>query len=199
MRSIEHADDASPMPPNQAKLPAGLSPTWRNGLKPVPSIRAKERWSNATSRRLGSRLLSAATGLVEPQTGSDVAIPTVSATARDAAWMRNEIDAFILPALESQGISPSLQADKATLARRLSLTLTGLPLDSQKLEAFLKDESPDAVDRLTACLLDSPRFGERWGTALDGCRALLGYSRLRMGCTGQEFVALSRLLDPRLQ
>ncbi len=162
MRSIEHADDASHMPPNQAKLPARVIADlakWieTGAVDPREGTMVKRDkqadWEVAYQRRLDWWSLKPV---------SDVAIPTVSATARDAAWMRNEIDAFILPALESQGISPSLQADKATLARRLSLTLTGLPLDSQKLEAFLKDESPDAVDRLTACLLDSPRFGERW-------------------------------------
>ncbi|CAN5911753.1 PSD1 and planctomycete cytochrome C domain-containing protein [soil metagenome] len=75
--------------------------------------------------------------------------------------VRNAIDAFILAGLEAKGIDPSPEADRATLIRRLSLDLTGLPPTPGEVEAFVNDEAPDAYDRLVDRLLDSPHYGER--------------------------------------
>ena len=82
---------------------------------------------------------------------------------RDTAWCRNEVDRFVLHALESRGITPSPQADRRTLLRRLSYDLTGLPPSLAQMEAFESDPSPDAYLRAVDQLLASPRFGERWG------------------------------------
>jgi hypothetical protein len=78
-------------------------------------------------------------------------------------WIRNPIDRFILATLEKRGIPVSPEASKATLIRRLSLDLTGLPPTPGEVEAFLRDESDEAYENLVARLLSSPRFGERWG------------------------------------
>ncbi len=95
-----------------------------------------------------------------------VNIPIVSppepANAGSATWGRNEVDAFILTALQSQGLQPNGEADKPTLARRLSLALTGLPPAPETLSSFLDDDSPQAFDNLVSSLLDSQHFGERW-------------------------------------
>jgi hypothetical protein len=80
---------------------------------------------------------------------------------RNQAWPRNPIDRFIMAALERQGLSPSPEADKATLLRRLSLDLTGLPPTPAEVAAFLADRSPDAYERQVDRLLASPRYGER--------------------------------------
>ena len=81
-------------------------------------------------------------------------------------WPRNPIDRFILSRLEREGLSPSPEADKTTLIRRLTLDLTGLPPTPQEVDAFLADTSPDAYERLVDRLLASPRYGEhmafRW-------------------------------------
>lgn len=81
----------------------------------------------------------------------------------DPSWVRNEIDAFILNRLESERIAPSPEADRATLIRRLSLDLLGLPPSTAAVEHFLTDTRPDAYERLVDHLLASPHFGERWG------------------------------------
>ncbi|NQV25039.1 MAG: DUF1553 domain-containing protein [Rhodopirellula sp.] len=82
---------------------------------------------------------------------------------RDSKWIRNAIDAFVLARLESQKISPSPEADRYTLIRRLYLDLLGLPPQPDEVDAFVNDTSPKAYDELVSKLLLSPHFGERWG------------------------------------
>lgn len=82
---------------------------------------------------------------------------------RDPSWPRNAIDRFLLARLESEGVAPSPEADRATLIRRLSLDLLGLPPSPADVAAFQADERPDAFERLVDRLLESPQFGERWG------------------------------------
>jgi len=76
-------------------------------------------------------------------------------------WVRNPIDAFILARLEREGLQPSKEADKATLLRRLSYDLTGLPPTLAELDAFLADRSPDAYEQRVDALLASAHYGER--------------------------------------
>jgi len=87
--------------------------------------------------------------------------PTIP-LVRDAAWVRNQIDAFVLAKLEAAGLRPSPRADKRTLVRRVTLDLIGLPPTPAEVDAFLADESDDAHEKLVDRLLQSPRFGERW-------------------------------------
>src|SRR5262249_10860966 len=82
---------------------------------------------------------------------------------RNSAWVRNPIDSFILARLEREGFSPSPEADKVSLIRRLYLDLLGLPPEPSEVDAFLSDTRPDAYERLVERLLGSPHFGERWG------------------------------------
>lgn len=85
-------------------------------------------------------------------------IPTV----KDATWSPQAIDRFILAKLEEHQIPPATRADKRTLIRRLSFTLTGLPPTPQQVAQFLDDESSSAYEALVDRLLESPHFGERW-------------------------------------
>jgi Protein of unknown function (DUF1553)/Protein of unknown function (DUF1549)/Concanavalin A-like lectin/glucanases superfamily/Planctomycete cytochrome C len=80
---------------------------------------------------------------------------------RDEKWVRNPIDRFILARLEREGLHPAAEADKATLLRRVSLDLTGLPPTPAQVDAFLQDASPDAYSKVVDRLLASPRYGER--------------------------------------
>ncbi|AMV38881.1 PSD1 and planctomycete cytochrome C domain-containing protein [Planctomyces sp. SH-PL62] len=86
-------------------------------------------------------------------------------------WVRNPIDAWILHRLDQEGLSPSPEADRATLVRRLSLDLIGLPPTIAEVDSFLGDDRPGAYERLVDRLLDSPHYGERWGRVwLDAAR-----------------------------
>ena len=82
---------------------------------------------------------------------------------RKADWSQSALDRFILVKLEAAGLSPSPRADKRTLIRRVTLDLTGLPPTPDEIDAFLADDSPTAFARVVDRLLDSPRYGERWG------------------------------------
>jgi hypothetical protein len=77
--------------------------------------------------------------------------------------IHNPIDAFILARLEKEGLSPSPEADRTALLRRLALDLTGLPPTLEEVDAFVKDRRPDAYERQVDRLLASPHYGERWG------------------------------------
>ena len=82
---------------------------------------------------------------------------------KDESWVRNPVDRFILAKLEERGLKPSPEADRRTLARRLSLDLTGLPPSPEDVDAFVKDNAPDAYERFVDRLLNSERWGEHRG------------------------------------
>lgn len=82
---------------------------------------------------------------------------------KQKGWVRNPIDSFILERLEKEKIKPTPEADRSTLIRRLSFDLLGLPPTPAEVDAFLKDTSPDAYEKLVDRLLASPHYGERWG------------------------------------
>jgi len=87
------------------------------------------------------------------------AVPAV----RNASWVRNPIDAFILSKLEQNGLHPAAPADRRTLVRRAYFDLHGLPPTPEQVEQFVNDPSGDAYEKLVDRLLASPRYGERWG------------------------------------
>ncbi|MBM3997730.1 MAG: DUF1553 domain-containing protein [Planctomycetes bacterium] len=89
--------------------------------------------------------------------------PAIPSLARSASkgWVRNPIDAFILARLDAEKLAPSKEADKITLIRRVYFDLLGLPPSPGQVDAFLKDNRPDAYERLVDALLASPHFGER--------------------------------------
>jgi hypothetical protein len=80
---------------------------------------------------------------------------------KNKAWPRNPLDYFVLARLEKERLSPSREADRATLLRRVTLDLTGLPPTSREMDAFLADKATDAYEKVVDRLLASPRFGER--------------------------------------
>ncbi|MFO0951965.1 MAG: DUF1549 domain-containing protein [Isosphaeraceae bacterium] len=82
---------------------------------------------------------------------------------KNEGWVRNPVDRFILSALESSGLTPAPEADRRTLARRLSLDLTGLPPAPDVVEAFVADKSADAYEKLVDRFLASDRWGEHRG------------------------------------
>lgn len=82
-------------------------------------------------------------------------------SAANEAWVKNNIDRFIAARLERVDLSPSPEADRTTLIRRLSLDLIGLPPTIKEIDAFVADDAPDAYEKLVDRLLASPHFGER--------------------------------------
>jgi hypothetical protein len=140
VRRVSSADPDEQMPPPRFKKP--LSPAEVDTLKRW--IDQGAAWGNHWSLEKPIR----------PE-------PPRSRDRRGAAWVRNPIDAFVLARLEREGLKPSPEADKLTLIRRVTLDLTGLPPTPEEVEAFLKDSSPDAYEKVVDRLLASPRYGER--------------------------------------
>ncbi len=90
---------------------------------------------------------------------------------KNTGWVRNDIDRFVLKKLEDKGLTPSKEADKTTLLRRVSFDLTGLPPTLAEVDAFLKDTSPSAYEKAVDRLLASPHFGEHLAVSwLDAAR-----------------------------
>lgn len=87
-------------------------------------------------------------------------LPVVKAKA----WVQNPIDAFVLARLEKEKLSPSPEATREVLLRRVCIDLTGLPPTAAQREAFLSDRRSDAYERLVDALLDSQAYGERMAT-----------------------------------
>ena len=143
VQRITHSDETMRMPPVDSgrKLSAAeieLLTEWiRQGA------RWQQHWSFVTPTR--------------------PALPKVQNTA----WPKNAIDYFVLARMEaanvagSESLHPSPEADRATLLRRVSLDLTGLPPTTKELDEFLKDTSPNAYEKVVDRLLASPRYGER--------------------------------------
>jgi hypothetical protein len=78
-------------------------------------------------------------------------------------WPLSPLDRFILAALEAKGLTPAPPADRRTLVRRAHFDLLGLPPPPELVESFVKDDAPDAYEKLIDRLLASPHYGERWG------------------------------------
>ena len=88
--------------------------------------------------------------------------PTIP-TVRNASWVHNPVDAFVLAKLEQVGLRPAPEADRRTLVRRAYFDLHGLPPTPEEVDQFVNDNSSDAYEKLIDRLLASPRYGERWG------------------------------------
>ncbi len=89
--------------------------------------------------------------------------PPVPSAKDSDKWAQTAVDKFILQKLQEKKMKPSAPADKVTLLRRASFDLIGLPPTPQELESFLTDTNENAFEKVVDRLLDSPRYGERWG------------------------------------
>ena len=111
---------------------------WPDGLDPADYVNKREHWAFQAPTR-----------------------PTPP-VVKNHAWVRNAIDRFILARLEKEHLSPSPEADRPTLIRRIYLDVLGLPPDPEDVERIAQDQSPDAWEKLVDRVLGSPRYGERW-------------------------------------
>jgi hypothetical protein len=124
------------------------------------------RWINAGAKWEGAALAAPPRG--PGRAGKDwwslrpikrPAVPNVS----HPTWVRNPIDAFILARLDDKDLRPNPDTDRCTYIRRVTVDLTGLLPTPREIDAFVKDRSPGAYEKLVDRLLASPHYGERWG------------------------------------
>src|SRR5438477_9418920 len=87
------------------------------------------------------------------------ALPAV----KNTTWAQNPIDAFTLAKLEAKGWNPATPVGARAFLRRIYADVTGLPPTPQEQEAFLRNDAPQAVEKLVDDLLARPSYGERWG------------------------------------
>ncbi len=151
--AVQYGDPDLQMPPQQklAEAEIAVLVEWvkRGAPDPRSQVAASGEWESVYQDRLSWWSLQPVS---QPQP------PRVQATD----WPRNPVDNFILAGLEAKGLQPAGEADRSTLARRLSFALTGLPPKTKDVERFASRTSRRAYDELVQSLLDSPHFGERW-------------------------------------
>ena len=157
MRAIKHDAEVAAMPPDLPPLPESVVADiakWIDMGAPDPrdqpiNLQRNLSWAEIFEQRSDWWSLK------------PVLKQTVPTPPR-LDWALTEVDAFILAKLEANGLQPQPEADRATLARRLSFALTGLPPASESVRSFVQDNSIDAYSNLVDELLASPQFGERW-------------------------------------
>jgi Protein of unknown function (DUF1553)/Protein of unknown function (DUF1549)/Planctomycete cytochrome C len=158
MLAIRHDASVSAMPPERNKLPESVIAEFEAWIsmgapdprdRPLQGVDPTKNWEAEFQQRLDWWSLKPV---------AQVTIPEV----QNLTWPRGEIDRFILSKLEQSQLRPVPEADRQTLARRLSFALTGLPPTPELAHAFARDDSPLAYERMVDKLLESPQFGERW-------------------------------------
>jgi hypothetical protein len=149
-RRIAASDDAARMPP----VDSGLSLSRAEIDLLLEWIKQGAKWRKHWS-------------FIAPEKPS---LPPVK-NVKNEDWPKNAIDYFVLERLEREGMKPAPEADRATLIRRVSLDLTGLPPTPREIDDFLNDKSPGAYEKVVDRLLASPRYGERMASRwLDAAR-----------------------------
>jgi hypothetical protein len=146
LKAIRHQDDLK-MPP-KTKLPAAVADAMEVWIKrgspwPETVVAVAPDWRGHWAFQ----------PVATPQPAVDM----------DDRWSRTSIDRFVYAKLKAKGLKPSNEADNRTLIRRLSFDLTGLPPTPEEVEDFLKDDLPQAYEKLVNRLLDSPAYGEHIG------------------------------------
>ncbi len=155
----------------------------------MPPLGSNKRTLSESERALVRRWIEAGAEY-EPHWSFVSPVRPLVPEVRDASWPKNEIDHFVLAALEARGIAPSPEADRATLLRRVFLDLTGLPPSPEELDLFLSDERPDAyelqvqrllheepyvsryAERMAVPWLDAARFADTCGIHMDAGRQM---------------------------
>ena len=97
----------------------------------------------------------------EPHWAFTAPVRPMPPEVKRADWARNDVDRFVLAKIEAAGLSPSPEADRATLVRRLHADLVGLPPTPEEVDAFIADSRPEAYELRVDRLLASPHYGER--------------------------------------
>ena len=161
LKAIGYTDADLQMPPKQ-KLPAteiAVLTKWVEMGSPMTTIATSQPARVATSAKRIPPQVNAET--MKFWSFQPVKRPALPEVARKD-WIRTPIDNFVLAKLEANHLEPAPPASKTALLRRAYYDLTGLPPTPEDVERFLKDQSPDAYEKMVDQLLASPRYGERW-------------------------------------
>jgi len=142
LRRVSSTDEGEMMPPPEAKL----------GRLTPQEIDTLRRWIAEGAEYQGHWSLLPI---------EDVALPAEVKDLPTGVQARNGVDRLVFPRLAARKLSPQPQADRATLIRRVTFDLTGLPPTPAEVVAFVSDHHPQAYERLVDRLLKSPRYGER--------------------------------------
>jgi cytochrome c553 len=159
IQSIRHDDPDSAMPKDRPKLSYAVIADfvkWVNDGAPDPRDQPASETSSGDAG--WDATFKARKDWWSFKPVQKVAPPAVTNTA----WSAHPVDQFLLAKIEERGLQPASPADRRTLIRRLTFTLTGLPPTTDEVQAFLNDASPDAYAKVVERLLGSPRFGEHW-------------------------------------
>jgi len=156
LKAVSYSDDSLRMPP-KGKLPDNVIADLEAWIKmgaPDPRTRsvnpaAATTWDEMLRTRRDWWSLKP---VIEP------GVPAI----KNITWSRQRIDQHLMASLEKSGLEPADPAPRATLIRRLSLVLTGLPPMPSEITDFERDSDVDAYEKLVDRLLKSPHFGERW-------------------------------------
>ncbi|MDB6129960.1 MAG: hypothetical protein JWM04_1067, partial [Verrucomicrobiales bacterium] len=152
IKAIHYTDADLKMPPDNKKLTAEQIDTLEKWVK-----------MGAPDPRLASAVKASGKSDKDHWAFKPVTSPPVPLTTRNADWVKNPVDSFVLSKLQANSMEPSPIADKRILIRRATYDLIGLPPTIEQTEDFLKDSSPEAFAKVVDRLLASPQYGERWG------------------------------------
>lgn len=155
LMAIGHSDPELRMPPKKKLDDATLADFEQWVRMGAPDPRTESSGTHPTTDAAPLPQPNKHWAYTRPQ---HVIAPAVKADS----WPRSDIDRFVLNAMEAKGLSPATDADRATLLRRLSFDITGLPPSTAESQRFADDDSEDAFELAIDRLLDSPRFGEKW-------------------------------------
>lgn len=171
--ALKGGDGGPVLVPGDAERSRLIQAVRRNGeLKMPPSD--KDKLTGAEIEALALWIRQGAPWAQDGQTVADAANPTQHwafqpirniepPQVHDPSWPHGPIDRFILAKLEENRLAPVGDAGKQVLLRRLTFDLTGLPPSTEESEAFRRDDSPAAIERVVDRLLAARQFGERWG------------------------------------
>jgi len=156
VHAIRRTDDETQMPPDEALAPEAVASleTWIRAGAPWPVHEGDgELPPDPVARTAEIRATH--------WSFQDVRDPVPPTVAGDN-WSRNDIDRFIYARLQKDSLYPSLEADRGTLIRRIYYDLVGLQPSYEQVQAFVRDDSPGAYERLVDELLARPEYGQRW-------------------------------------
>ena len=163
VKAIRYTDEDLEMPPKGKRLPAEDVATLEEWIKAGAPWQAKASNAEALTGRPARK-----PGVItdaDRTWWSFLPLATVeppNVATGDSGWARNEVDRFIAAKLGEAGLTPAPPAERATLIRRVTFTLTGLPPTPEAVAAFVAEQSPDAYAKLVDRLLASPAYGEHW-------------------------------------